>query len=311
MLKFDPILNSHLIVQSLLVVGLHLSCVAAQDLPAQSLGPRLKSHTIDVGLTHFYFSEWAGPKIPVWTYIPRGVDLKTAPILVMMHGAERGAARYLSEWDQVADQFGFIVIAPEFGMKDFPSTHQYQRGNVYSSAGSMTRNPPSKWSFAAIEPVVTHVQKALGNTQSQFTLYGHSAGAQFAHRYLLFVDHHRVKRFLVANSGWYTFPDLAIEYPFGLKDSGVGEESVFRALERDVVVLLGDADTNPNDKALDKTEGALLQGPHRFARGKTFFANAKGIAETNHVSFGWRLQVVEGAGHSNGAMAVAAGKLVK
>jgi hypothetical protein len=50
-----------------------------------------------------------------------------------------------------------------------------------------------------------------------YDMYGHSAGAQFVHRYLQFYDSPKVKKAVAANAGWYTFPNEAINYPYGIK----------------------------------------------------------------------------------------------
>ncbi|UTW44437.1 alpha/beta hydrolase [bacterium SCSIO 12696] len=261
------------------------------------------------GLTHMYFSDWAGPRIPVWVYVPPTVDTETAPVLFMMHGAKRGAARYLSEWDQVADRDGFIVVAPEFNRETFPKSRQYQRGNVFDAEGAEI--PESEWTFSAIEAIFDHLKQQLGSKQQRYTLYGHSAGSQFAHRYLLFVEQTRAKRFLPANAGWYTFADLDIDYPYGLKGSGVSESQLKAALQKDVVVLLGNKDNNPNHNSLKRSGGADAQGPHRYARGLAFYENARKNAKEYGVPFGWTLRVIDGVAHKNGGIAAASGDLVR
>jgi len=262
------------------------------------------------GLTHLYFRGWNDQPLPVWLYVPHGIDRKTAPILFMMHGANRGAARYLSEWDHHADEGGFIVIAPEFNKDQFPSSRQYQRGNVHADSLLILRNPEVEWTFSAIEPIFDHVKGLLGSEQDCYTIYGHSGGSQFTHRFLLFKEKTRAKQFLPANAGWYTFADLTIEYPYGLQGSGVTEEQLKAALQKNVTVLLGDRDTDPNHSSLRRTKEALAQGEHRFARGQAFYENAKRNAERYGVPFGWRLGIAKGVSHSNSGMASASWKLI-
>ena len=265
--------------------------------------------SLSEGLTHLYFSGWDGPTISLWVYVPRDIDPKSAPIMVMMHGAKRGAARYLSEWDSVADEEGFIVLAPEFSKNDFPESQQYTRGNVYPP-DSLVRNPETTWTFSAIVPSFEHVRDLLGGTQTQFTLYGHSAGSQFAHRFLFFKPDAPVSRFLLANAGWYTFADLDIGFPYGLKGTGLTEADLRIALEKDVVVLLGNADNDPNHESLRRSEGAMTQGDHRFARGQAYYRAAEATAARIGADFGWQVRVVDGVAHSNGGIAAASGDLV-
>ena len=265
---------------------------------------------IDTGLTHIYFSDWAGPRLPVWVYVPETVDPKTAPIMVMMHGAKRGAARYLSEWDQIADEEGFIIVAPEFTREDFPGSAGYNLGNR-TPRKSTELNDEAIWSFSAIELVFDHVVAELESTQTEYTLYGHSAGSQFIHRFMYFKPDARVKRYLPANAGWYSFPDLELDYPMGLGGLGLTDDDLKAILEQDVVLLLGDQDNDPNHSSLKRGDGAAQQGPHRFARGQNFYAKGKAEAERLGVDFGWRVRIIEGVAHSNGGIGAASGDLIE
>ncbi len=292
-------------LSSALLLGGCQNAALAQDRAAN----RQTVAEISAGLTHIYFDDWDGPRINVWVYVPHTVDKRAAPILMMMHGAKRSATRYLSEWDQVADEHGFIVIAPEFDREHFRGSARYNRGNVQADNGM--RNPESAWTFSAIEPIFDHVRVGLGNTRQSFTLYGHSAGSQFAHRFMLFKPDAPVRRYLLANAGWYTLPDLNTPYPYGLAGTGLTEDDVRRALAKDVIVLLGNQDTDTNHESLRRSDEAERQGAHRFARGQTFFRTGKTNAEHLAVPFNWRLRVIEDVAHSNGGMAAGSGDLIE
>ncbi len=263
-------------------------------------------------VSRFMFDGWTGPAIPVWTYVPTGVDVEQAPILFMMHGAKRNPARYLLEWVPHAQQRGFIVVAPEFSRRDFRGSRRYNRGNISRlSDGEYIAVDEIEWSFSAIEPLFDHTISALGSMQTGYTLYGHSAGSQFAHRFMFHKPNARVKRILAANAGWYTMPDPEIAYPYGLKDSGVSEQNLRRVLQKPVLILLGDQDIDTRSSSLNRSEGAMLQGEHRFNRGITFMETAMEQAERLQVTLGWRVQRVEGVGHSNSGMAEAAAPHVR
>lgn len=266
--------------------------------------------TLQPGLTHLYFDTWAGPRLSVFVYLPRDVDPASAPIMIMMHGAKRAAARYLSEWDQVADQYGFIVVAPEFAKTDYPKSNHYNLGNRHQR-GSGKPIDETKWTFSAIEPIFDQVVMALGGSQQSYTLYGHSAGSQFVHRFMYFKPQARVKRFLAANAGWYTFPDFQTDYPTGLRNSGLTDSDLRTLLAKDVVILLGDQDNNPNHSSLRRGGDVDRQGPHRFARGQTFYRTAQAEANRLDTPFNWQLRIVPGVAHSNGGIAAAAGDLIQ
>ena len=56
---------------------------------------------------------------------------------------------------------------------------------------------------------------------------------------------------------------------------------------------------DPYHDTLRKTPEADRQGAHRLARGRTFFSLGAARADALGVDFGWRLQEVPGAAHSN------------
>ena len=83
---------------------------------------------------------------------------------------------------------------------------------------------------------------------------------------------------MAANAGWYMMPDLAADFPYGLKGTPVSADDLRHALGLPLVVLLGTADTNARDKVLRHTPQADAQGLYRFARGQFFFARAAAAA---------------------------------
>ena len=260
------------------------------------------------GDVRFVFDDWSGPSLPVHLFVPDGADADT-PIVIVMHGASREAERYYNDWRAEAERYGFVVVVPYFSREDFPKSAHYNLGHVFDRETGAPR-PAGSWTFAAIEPLFDVVVARLGGSQAQYTLFGHSAGSQFLHRFLYYIPDARVKRAIAANAGWYTMPDFGVEYPYGLADSGVSEDVLASYFARDLVVLLGDADTNREDEDLRKSPEAELQGRHRYDRGHTFYRVARAKAEELGVDFGWRLVEVPGAAHSNADMTPAAAHLV-
>jgi poly(3-hydroxybutyrate) depolymerase len=228
-----------------------------------------------------------GRTLPVWYFLPENVR-PDAPVLIVMHGVNRDADRYRDEWLPHARRYGLVLAAPEFSQKDFPETDGYSL--------------EAKGAFGFIEPVFDAVKAATGNRSERFHLYGHSAGAQFVHRYLYYVPQARVAKAVAANAGWWTLPDFTVDFPYGLKGSPIPEAALKRMLQRPLVVLLGTADTDPNDKNLRRTPEAMVQGPYRFARGHTFFEAGRKQAAALGVPFGWELATAPGVGHSDAGM---------
>jgi hypothetical protein len=70
-------------------------------------------------------------------------------------------------------------------------------------------------------------------------------------------------------------------------------------VRRDVVYLLGTADTDPDHPALDKSCAGEAQGPYRYARGLAYFAY---LQKRNPAMKAQRIVPVEGVGHDGDAM---------
>ncbi|MCZ8136707.1 MAG: hypothetical protein O9266_10405 [Porphyrobacter sp.] len=255
----------------------------------------------------FVFTGWEGPDLPVYYQLPDRVAPDT-PVVFVMHGVNRDADRYRDEWAALARQHGFIAVVPQFSREDFPGSRGYNTG--YFSEEDGTPRPRNLWSFAVIEPLFDDVRQRFGTRAPRYAIYGHSAGAQFVHRFVLFMPGARIDQAISANAGWYTMPDMQTGFPYGLANAPVEEGALAAALGKRLTVLLGTADTDRSDPDLRKTPEADAQGPHRFARGQRFFAIAKQTAATLETPFGWSIRTVPGVGHSNGKMAKAAAPLL-
>jgi hypothetical protein len=227
-----------------------------------------------------------------------------------MHGASRDLPRYFEDWSAQAEEENFIAVVPEFNLEDFAGSSRYNLGHVFDPDTGKSRDE-SLWTFSAIEPLFDYIVGWTGTHQANYTLYGHSAGSQFAHRFLYFKPDARVERAILANAGWYTMPDFGIDFPYGLQDSGVDANVLPGYFARDVIVLLGDADTKLNEDNLRRTPEAMLQGKHRLQRGHTFYRVAEAKAADIGADFNWRLQIVPAAEHSNAQMTPAAAALVR
>lgn len=259
------------------------------------------------GRGQFTFTGWAGPPLRVFYQLPDTVNAQT-PVLIVLHGVQRDAENYRDEWARHARDRGFIVVAPEFSAADFPGADEYSSGGFLAPDGS-TR-PREQWSFAAIEPLFDEVRARTGTEVQRYVLYGHSGGAQFVQRFVLMMPRARYSRAIAANAGWYTMPDLTIDYPYGLRGSPVTREELAFVLRRPLWILLGAEDTNPRSPNLRQTAEAARQGPHRLARGDAFYRAAQAAAEAAGVELAWQRRYVPGAGHDNAAMARAAVNLV-
>lgn len=289
-------------------IGLAMSMAGASLLaPAVPAAATAAAERLPTGDGSFVFTGWQGPAITVFTHLPTTVTADT-PIVFVMHGRGRDAERYRKEWAGLADANKFILITPQFDKAAFPDTQMYNHGGFRNADGSL--RPRAQWTFSAIEPMFDAVKARTGSKVARYAIYGHSAGAQFVHRYVLLVPHPRISAAVSANAGSYAWPSFEKDYPFGLRGAPVDNAQLKRAFATPLVVLLGTADIDPNSESLPRDPAAMEQGPYRLARGKAFYTAAEAKAKELGVPFRWRLRYADGIAHSDGGMAAFAAPLL-
>jgi len=262
------------------------------------------------GSGNFLFAETAATvesPVPVWYHRPGGLPAD-APVLFVMHGTLRNGEEYRDQWVDLSERHGFLLVVPEFSHEGWAGAEGYNLGRMHDEAGNPL--PEEQWAFGVIENVFDEVRQRFGSTRDRYTIYGHSAGAQFVHRFLLFAPDARFDAAVPANAGWYTMPVEDVAYPYGLRTGSgellVNEERIRHAVERPVTILLGEEDNDPEASHLRRNDQADAQGIHRFERGHTFFRTAQERAAELGADFNWSIQTVPGVGHSNTRMAPAA-----
>jgi pimeloyl-ACP methyl ester carboxylesterase len=261
-----------------------------------------RAQTPEVPPEVFELAEPAGAPGPMRVFLHRPANWRReGRAIIVLHGLQRDADRYLAQWVPQAEAANLLLIAPEFARAKFPTVASYNWGNVVSEDG--VPNPPEAWTFGVIDRVWDAVRAHTGTTREGFALFGHSAGAQFVHRYLLLAETSRAEAIITANAGSYTMPVRDVAFPFGLAGLDVPDARLAAAFARPVTVLLGADDVDPNHRSIPRQPGAIAQGPHRMARGMRFYAEARAAAARLGVPFRWRLETVPGVGHDNGGMA--------
>jgi hypothetical protein len=245
---------------------------------------------------------------PVRVFYNAPADLDTAEILIVMHGVGRNAEGYRSDWrDAVDSRKNLLVLVPEFSEEHYPGNEGYALGNTTDSEGYLL--PEEQWSFHIVEALFDHVVRVLRSNARDYALFGHSAGAQFVHRFIEFMPTHRARVAVAANAGWYTLPDKSVDYPYGL-DGAPPQVDLRRAFSSNLVILLGADDIDTDDDSLRRDEESDAQGDNRLDRGLNFYQVSRDVAARESMDFRWRLTVVPGISHSHSAISLEAAPIL-
>ena len=273
--------------------------------------PTLAPAALPGGVGEFAFNDpETGRKIECW-YVKSDSYERGDPPVIVFHGMNRNPDDYRDSWIEDAERFGLFVVVPYFSHDEYPGTVGYNLGNLFSSESDRTRKPESASSFRIPKVVFDHLSSSDGETDAVgYMVFGHSAGAQFVHRMIALHPDPRLRLAIAANAGWYTYPNVTDDWPYGFRGTGLTEADLPRFLGTNLVILLGDQDIDETQDNLRRTPETMLQGRHRFERGHRFFQAGEAQAARMGVPFGWRIQVVPGVAHDQGGMAPVAAALM-
>jgi len=229
---------------------------------------------------------------------------------------------------------GTMVVAPQFltpaDVQAFHLTPDMLGWTKQGWArGDAAVGPAPVSAFSALDAVLAHfANRDLYPALKEVLLIGHSGGGRILNRYAATSDGEAVLRragigirYVMANPGSYLYFDrdrpaangrlqpadlqacpAANEWQYGLDKAPpyVARQDAksleTRYASRNVVYLLGGADTDPYLHFFDRSCGAMAQGPHRLARGHAYFDYLKGRHSAN---FNQRIVEVPGIGHDN------------
>ncbi len=245
------------------------------------------------GTGAFIFNDYtplASQPINVFYHIPANAT-PTTKILFVFHGAGRNAAEYRDAWIAQASQKNLILVVPEFSDNYFPGGDSYNLGNVFEDGdhpSAATLNNESQWTFSLIEPLFDKIKSLTDNTSTNYSIYGHSAGAQFAHRFLLFKPQAHVEKIVASAAGWYTLPDSTVDFPYGLNHSFVGID-LTNFFAQELTIQIGELDNDPNSPALRHNNTVDQQGDNRYDRAYYFYNLGATIAEESNTTFNWQI----------------------
>jgi len=261
----------------------------------------LDSAILNSGTNKFIYLYPELPQKPlnVFYNIPSG-DRKNMPIVLIFHGEERNAIDYRDIWINASNKYRFMVFAPEFNTVDFPGGSSYIIGNVFQDGNyptPQTLNNENLWTFSIIEPLFDFIKTRAGSTVETYSLFGHSGGGQFVHRYVLFKPNARINKAIAANSGWYSVPDGIANYPYGIMNSPLSLIAPNSYFEKQLYITVGELDNNGSDSSLRHNTASDLQGLNRLERANYFYTNSQSYALKMNSKFNWKFHIVSNSGH--------------
>lgn len=293
------------------------SCAAGSSTRAQArIPPGSGQFTMRGGIGHEH------DVVTVHTYLPQSFTSRSS-ILIVIPGAGRNGDDYRDAWIPFADAKGLLIASPSYPEQQYDQA-AYQMGGAIrnlsvgkplprSSATAVYLrdedirfdvNPDrAQWLFHDFERLFDILRDGTGSTQRGYDLFGHSAGGQILHRQVLLLPRSRARRIVAANAGFYTLPDLETPQPTGLAGLGLDENSLRQSFARELIVLLGEKDNDPERGGQHlHTPTIDAQGTDRLARGRFFHAFATQRARELGVPLNWQLRTAPGIGHDFRAM---------
>jgi len=237
--------------------------------------------------------------IEVFYHVPEN-STTASPILITLHGDDRSGAFSRNAFIARANQLNFIVVSPQFTEDDFPGGDGYNLANIFVDGDNPspgTLNNSSLWTFNVIDPIFEYFKTLTGNTSSAYDLFGFSAGAQVAHRFLIFNPGAKFNRIVAASAGWYTVPVTDVLFPYGLNASPAEAADLAPVFGANLKVIVGLSDNDPDSPGLRHNEFADAQGLHRLDRAQFFYTSGFNKAQSDGIAFNWSYYTVENTQH--------------
>ena len=267
--------------------------------------------------------------ITVSYHRPQGFGA-TSPILIVLSGTGRNGDEYRDAWIAASEKYGVLVLAPGYPDEEYGEAAYQLCGlienlelrNLDRSNPSVYRvadedivfdvnDDPKEWLFHDFDRLFDMVVADVGSSETQYDIFGHSAGGQIVHRMAVFHPDSKARRMVAANSAFYTLPRLDAPLIFGVADTTLTAQDLERSFRKPLTLLLGELDNAGETRGTTlSTPKANEQGIGRLARGQYFFRESQKIAAELGDEFRWTIEIVPGVGHDFRRMAPAAAKLL-
>ena len=255
-----------------------------------------------LGTNSFVFDAYAplsDKPIEVFYHVPLSATINS-PILFVLHGGGRDGMQNRDQLINKADQYNCILVCPTFSADHYPGGDSYNLGNVFvdgDNPSPSSLNPQSEWTFAVFEPLFDKIRASCISNVSVYDVMGFSAGAQVAHRFMIFNPNSRVNRFVAAASGWYSVLDNEITFPYGLAESPGAQLDLTTIFSKKLYVIVGSNDNDENAAGLRRNDIVDLQGLNRLDRAQHFYDEAQNSATNLGSTFNWEHYILPNVGH--------------
>lgn len=258
---------------------------------------------------------------------------KISTVLIVIHGTLRNADTYFDTGKEIVSGAGksdgtVMVVAPQFltapDVEKFSMSARTLRWSQEGwKSGEPALGPAPLSSFEAIDALLDHfADKKRYPALTHVVVMGHSAGAQILQRYAAvgrgsaaLARRGVPLRYVVANPSSYVYfsderpaPPAAGTCPAATKwkyqltggppyvAAQDPAEVEARYASRNVVYLLGQADTDPYTHFIDRSCGGMAQGPNRLERGRAYFDY---LTRRHPAGLNQKVVEVPGVGHNN------------
>ena len=237
------------------------------------------------------FAYWDKPDVEIFFITPKKIN-KDTKVIFVIHGNSRNAEDYLSAWIPHVINKNVIVVAPQFRKIDF---RYFFLLEMAESSGDVNRNK-NEYINNSISLFFNFIKSKFSLTTETYKMFGHSAGAQFTHRYMLLSMDNRISNTVIANAGWYTFL-TDDEFPYGINNSpiNISNKQIEWFMSKKANLLIGSDDID--FKSVNSSKGANLQGLSRVDRAANYFDSLIMNAESRGYALRWNYRVLERVDH--------------
>lgn len=249
-----------------------------------------------------------------YQYIPKNID-KAFAVVVVNHGmftsdkkAKDAAYNTSRRWQRFSEETGAIIIAPIFD--DYRYAVITQGPQRWGYRGLFGRESGAD-SF--LNEIISYYERVNRFYDGKIFLSGHSAGAQFANRYL--VRHpHKVHAVAFSAPAWFALPTYRFQWPNGMKqryrvvrwpgesidrviDIRPEPEGWLKATQLPVTVVVGENDL----EKMRHVDG--VGGDTHVDRAAYWVKSMNEYARENGLDSRVKLKVVDNVGHNFGKLA--------